>query len=145
MYGETTEVVVFSPNCGCTVDVYCRKYTVAHWRAWQSSWATSLVLRRLRWHPGDSSGHHGGRCGGYRPPCLTCRRLEGSTGGGLALVKTRAAFEGYAHTYREFCRRVSTKGVQGVGSTVAGAVLGTSAQGIAGSHSVATVPGMAEQ
>ena len=35
--------------------------------------------------------------------------------------------------------------VRGVGSTVAGAVLGTSAQGVAGSHSVATVPGMAEQ
>ena len=35
--------------------------------------------------------------------------------------------------------------VRGVGSTVAGAVLGTFAQGAAGSHSVTTVPGMAEQ
>ena len=34
--------------------------------------------------------------------------------------------------------------VRGVGSTVAGAVLGTFAQGAAGFHS-ATVPGMAEQ
>ena len=35
--------------------------------------------------------------------------------------------------------------VRGVGSTVAGAVLGTFAQGVAGSHSGATMPGMAEQ
>ena len=35
--------------------------------------------------------------------------------------------------------------VRGVGSTVVGAVLGTLAQGVAGSHRGATVPGMAEQ
>ena len=35
--------------------------------------------------------------------------------------------------------------VQGVGSTVAREVLGTFAQGVAGSHSGATVSGMAEQ
>ena len=35
--------------------------------------------------------------------------------------------------------------VRGVGSTVVGAVPGTSAQGVAGSHSVAPVLGMAEQ
>jgi len=35
--------------------------------------------------------------------------------------------------------------VRGVGSIVAGAVLATFAQGVAGSHSGATVPGMTEQ
>jgi len=35
--------------------------------------------------------------------------------------------------------------VRGVGSTVARAVRGTSAQGVAGSHGVGTVPGMAAQ
>ena len=35
--------------------------------------------------------------------------------------------------------------VRGVGSTVAGAVLGTFTQGVAGSHCGATVPRMAEQ
>jgi len=35
--------------------------------------------------------------------------------------------------------------VRGVGSTVAGAVLGTFAQGVAGSHCGTTVPRMAEQ
>ena len=44
MHGGS-EVVVFSPNRGCVVDVYFRKYTVRHWRlwhwAWQLSWAVS--------------------------------------------------------------------------------------------------------
>jgi hypothetical protein len=35
--------------------------------------------------------------------------------------------------------------VRGVGSIVARAVPGTSAQGVTGSHRVGTVPGMAEQ
>jgi len=35
--------------------------------------------------------------------------------------------------------------VRGVGSTVVRAVRGTSAQGVAGSHRVRTVPGMAAQ
>ena len=34
--------------------------------------------------------------------------------------------------------------VHGVGSTVVGAVPGTSAQSVAGTHSVAAVPGMVE-
>ena len=54
--------------------------------------------------------------------------------GGLAPVKARAAFEGS-----------TAEKVRGVGSTVAGVVPGMSVQGVAGSHSVATVPGMAEQ
>ena len=37
------------------------------------------------------------------------------------------------------------EGVQGFGSIVVGAVSGTSAQGIAGYHSVAAVMGMTEQ
>jgi hypothetical protein len=35
--------------------------------------------------------------------------------------------------------------VRGVGNTVVGAVPGTSVQSVVGSHSVAAVPGMAEQ
>ena len=30
MYGEIAEVVVFSPNRGCTVDEHCWKYTVGY-------------------------------------------------------------------------------------------------------------------
>ena len=55
-----SEVVVFSPNRGCTVDVYCRKYTMSHWRvrrrAWQLSRAMSLILRRSRRRSGSSLG-----------------------------------------------------------------------------------------
>ena len=39
----------------------------------------------------------------------------------------------------------AVEGVQGVGSTVAGAVLGTSTQCVVGSHRVRTAPGMAAQ
>ena len=72
-----SEVVVFSPNRGCTIDVYCRKYTVSHWRvrrrAWQLSWVTSLIFQRSRRRSISSCGHRGSRCGGYRPPGIRGR------------------------------------------------------------------------
>ena len=43
---EGIEVVVFSPESRGTVVGYCRKYTVGRRRASQSSWISSLVLRR---------------------------------------------------------------------------------------------------
>ena len=98
-----------SPNQGRAMAEYCRKYTVPHWRvrrrAWQSSLASSLSLRRSRWRPGSSSGQHGGSCRGYRPLRLTWRHSEGPAGGGLDLVKVRAAPEGRAHAIRGACSR----------------------------------------
>ena len=109
------EVVVFSPKRGRAVDVCCRKYTVWHRRvrrrAWQLSYALSSVLWRSRRRPCDSCGCRGVFCRGYRPPYLTCWHLEGPAGGGLALVKARAAFEGRAHTCRGFCSREKYAGL----------------------------------
>ena len=95
-------------------------------RAWQSSWALSLVLRRSRRRPGGSSGRRGHCCGGYRPPGVVWRRPEGPTGQGLVQVKAGAASEGRAHAVRGLRGRESTKEVWGVGSIVAGAVPSTS-------------------
>ena len=41
MYGETAEVVVFSPNRGGAVVGDCWKYIVAHWRTWLRAWQSS--------------------------------------------------------------------------------------------------------
>jgi len=131
-----------SPNRGCAVADYCRKYTVPHWRvgrrAWRSSWESSLVLRRSRRRPGSSSGRHGGSCRGYRPLRLMWRRSEGPAGGGLDLVKARAAPEGRGHAVRGFRREESTREGRGVGSTVAGAAPSTS-------RTVSQVPTVAPQ
>ena len=64
-----------------------------------------LALQRSHRHPGDSCGHRGGRCGRYRPPCLSWRSAEGSADGGLALVKARTSSEGCAQACRGFCGR----------------------------------------
>ena len=124
-----SRVVVSSPNRGCAVDDYCRKYTVVQWRAqrraWQLSWATSLVLRRSRQRPGGSSGRRDRCCGGYHPPGVAWRRSEGPTGQGLVLVKAGAASEGRAHAVRGLRGRESTKEVWRVGIIVAGAVPST--------------------
>ena len=75
------QVVVFSPNRRGAVVEHCGKYTVGVWRrAWQSSWASSLVLRRSRRRPGGSSGWRGRCCGRYRPPSVAWRRSEGPAG-----------------------------------------------------------------
>jgi len=80
-------------------------------REWQSSWASSLVMRRSRWRPGGSSGRRGHCCGGYHPPGMAWRRSEGPTGQGLVLVKAGAASEGRAHAVRVLRGRESTKEV----------------------------------
>jgi hypothetical protein len=49
-----SEVVVFSPNWGCAVNVYCRKYTVWHWRSWHPG--RPLALRGSRRHPAAPVG-----------------------------------------------------------------------------------------
>ena len=116
------EVVVLSPNCRGAVVEHCGVWR----RAWQSSWASSLVLQRSRRRHGGSSGRRGHCCGGYRPPGMAWRRSEGPTGQGLILVKAGAASEGRAHAVRGLRGRESTKEVWGVGSIVAGAVPSTS-------------------
>ena len=131
-----------SPNWGRAVVDYYRKYTVPHWRvrrrAWWSSWASSLVLRRSRQCPGSSSGRHGGSCRGYRPLRSTWRRSECPAGRVLDRVKVRAAPEGRAHAVRGFRGGESTREGRGVGSTVAGAAPSTS-------RTVSQVPTVAPQ
>ena len=104
-----------------------------------------LALRRSRWRPCGSSGCRGISCRGYRPLCAMWQCLEGPAGGSLTPVKARAAFEGCAHAVRGFPGGESTREVRGVGGTVVITVLSTSGLGVAGSHSVVTVSGMAEQ
>ena len=71
---------------------------------------------------------------------MTWRHLEGLACGSLAPVKARATFEGCAHAVRGFPDGEST----GVGGTVVITVPSTSGLGVACSHSVITVSGMAE-
>ena len=94
-------------------------------RAWLSSWASSLVLRRSRRRPCRSSGRRGRCCRGYHPPGVAWRCSEGPAGQGLVLVEARSASEGRAHATRGLCGGESTREVRGVGSTVAGAVPST--------------------
>ena len=97
------------------------------WRlAWQSSWASSLALRRSRRCPCSSSERRGCCCRGYRPPGVAWRRSEGPAGQGLVLVKAGAASEGRAHAVRGFRGGESTREGRGVGSTVASAAPSTS-------------------
>ena len=63
-------------------------------RAWQSSWASSLVLWRSRQRPGVSSGRRGRCCGGYRPPGVAWRRSEGPIGQGSCPGQGRSCFRG---------------------------------------------------
>ena len=78
-------------------------------RAWLSSWASSLVLRRSRRHPGGPNEWRGRCCGGYRPPGVAWRRSEGPAGQGLVLVKARVASKSRAHVVRGFHGRESMK------------------------------------
>ena len=79
----------------------------------------SLVMRRSRRRPNGSCGRRGGRCGGYRSPCSTWRRVKGPAGGDLALVKTRTSSKGCAHTRRGFCKGESTRSRQHSGKSSA--------------------------
>ena len=47
------EVVVLPPNRWCAVDVYCRKYTVWHWRSWRRACSCP---RRHPWSCGGRAG-----------------------------------------------------------------------------------------
>ena len=121
MYGGS-EVVVFSPNRGCRgwplLKVHCGALgSMALGVA--VILGSPLALRRSRRCPGDSCGRRGGRCGGYRSPCSTWRRVKGPAGGGLALVKTRTPSKGCAHTRRGFCKGESTRSRQHSGKSSA--------------------------
>ena len=92
-----------------------------------------------------SCGRRGISCRGYRPLCAMWRCLEGPTSRSLTLVKARAVFEGCAHAVRGFPSGESTREVWGVGGTMVITVPSTSGLGVASSHSIITVSGMAEQ
>jgi len=98
MYGEITEVVVFSPNRGGAVVEHCRKYTVGY-----DAWRGSRPGRRP-WTCEYRAGILAAPAGGMAVlvestvPRSTGRRSEGPAGGGPALVKVGAASEGRAHT-----------------------------------------------
>ena len=110
---------------GCSGQLW--KVHCGVWRlAWQSSWASSLALRRSRRRPCSSSGRRGRCCRGYRPPDVAWRRSEGPAGQGPIPVKIGAASEGRAHAVQWLHGGESMKEVWGVGSTVAGAVPGPS-------------------
>ena len=136
---------LFPKSRGCSGRALWEIHCGVWRRAWQSSWASSLVLRRSRRRPGGSSGRRGRCCGGYHPPGVAWRRFEDPTGQGLVLVKAGAASEGRAHAVRGLRGGESLKEVCGVGSTVAGAVPEHVLHRVAGSHSVVTASGMAEQ
>ena len=68
------------------------------------------------------------------------RRSEGPAGQGLVLVKAGVASESRAHAVRGFRNRENTSRQHSGGSSAS-----TFAQCVAGSHSGATVPEMAEQ
>ena len=145
MYGEIAEVVVFFPNRGGEVVEHCRKYTAGY-----GVWRGSRPGHRP-WPCGDRAGVLvAPACGvvvavGYRPPGVAWRRSEGPAGQGLVLVKVGAASEGHAHAVRGFLRRKKHEGSTGSwqhsGRSSAEHVLHC----VAGSHSVATAFGMAEQ
>ena len=84
---------------GCSGRVLWEVHCGVWRRAWLSSWASSLVLRRSRWRP---------------------------AGQGLVLVKAGVASESRAHAVRGFRGRESMKEAWGVGSIVAGAAPSTS-------------------
>jgi len=95
---------------------------------------SSVASRGLRRRPDDS-------CGRYRPPCLSWRSAEGSADG----VSPRSRSVHRSRVAPMLAEGCVEEEVRGVGSTVVRAVRGTSAQGVAGSHRVRTVPGMAAQ
>ena len=80
---------LFPESWGCSGRALWEVHCGVWRRAWQSSWASSLVLQRSRRRPGGSSGRHGRCCGRYCPPGVAWRRSEGPTGRGLDLVKVR--------------------------------------------------------
>ena len=113
---------LFPESRGCSGRALWEVHCGVWRRVWQSSWASSLVLRRSRRRPGGSSGRRGRCCGWYRPPGVAWRCFEGPVGQGLVLVKAGAASEGRAHAVRGLRGRESTKEAWGVGSIVAEAV-----------------------
>ena len=117
---------LFPESRGCSGRALWEIHCGVWRRAWQLSWASSLVLRRSRRRPGGSNRRRDHCCGGYHPSGVAWRRSEGPTGQGLVLVKAGAASEGRAHAVRGLRGRESTKEVWGVGSIVAGAVPSTS-------------------
>ena len=117
---------LFPESRGCSGRALWKVHCAVWCLVWQSSRASSLAKRRSLRRPCSSSGRRGHCCSLYRPPGVAWRSSESPAGQGLVLVKAGAASEGRAHAVRGFREGESMKEVWGVGSTVAGAVSGTS-------------------
>ena len=116
-------------SASCSGGVWSRHVSRRRGREWGSHRCPS------------SSRRHGRCCRGYQPPGVAWRRSEGPTGYGLVLFKAGAASEGRAHAVRGFRGGESMGSWQHSGWSSAEHVL----HHVAGSHSVATASGMAEQ
>ena len=114
-------------------------------RAWQSSWASSLVLRRSRRRPGGSSGRRGRCCGVYRPPGVAWRRSEGPIGQGSCPGQGRSCFRGLCPCRSRTPRKEKYEGGMGSWQYSSWSSAEHVLHCVAGSHSVATASGMAEQ
>ena len=139
MYGETAEVVVFSPNRGGAVVEHCRKYTVGY-DAWRDS--------RPGHHPwpcGDRAGvlaAPAGPCGEYRP-ALDVAALRGSCRRGSSLGQGRGSFREPCPCRSKVLRRGKYKGSTGIWQHSSWSSAEHVSHSVAASHSVATVPGVA--
>ena len=142
---EISGVVVFSPNRGRTVSSCCRKYTVEHWRVWRWAWQLSW---ETPWPCGDRA------CVLMTPVGVVVVAVEGTVLCARASGAPRVLLAGSCSGQGPYRIRGSRpcqswvlwrRKVRGVSSIVAGTVSGLSAQGVAGSHRVGTVPGMAAQ
>ena len=105
MYGEISEVVIFSPNRGRIAEGPCRKYTVEHGVGHDSRPRRPFSPMEITSASCGVSGWSGGCCGKYHPLRLSWRSAEGSVDGGLVPVKVRTPSEGLPHACRGFCSR----------------------------------------
>jgi len=104
MYGEISEVAVFSPNRGRIVSGCCREYTMEHGVGRDSRPGKPFSRAGIASASRGSSRWRSVFCGEYCPPRLTWRSAEGPVVGDLALVKVRTTSEGYIHACRGSCR-----------------------------------------
>ena len=75
---------------GCSGRTLWEVHYGAWRRAWQSSWVSSLVLRKSRQHPVSPSSQRGHRCRVYSPPDVAWWRSVGPAGQGLAYIRAPA-------------------------------------------------------
>jgi len=124
-YMGRSKVVFFSPNWGCAVDDYCKKYTVG---TEEHGARHGGFPGRHPWSCGDCAGILVVPRVSWRSllrvpsPVLTWQSIESLAGGGLALVKARTTFEGCAHADRGIRGRGSMRSRRHSGGSSAGHV-----------------------